>query len=74
MSIKVFERLAMINSLRITPSPVWDRGNGPETQPGIEPSRRGNVIPNLPAEPSPFMVGRRSDSLIMLTYFDDKTF
>jgi len=39
----------MINNPRITPSPVWDRGNGPKTRPGIEPPRRGNVIPNLPA-------------------------
>jgi hypothetical protein len=49
MSIKLFEPLAMINGLLITPSPVWDRGNGPETRPGIEPSGRGDVIPNLPA-------------------------
>jgi hypothetical protein len=49
MSIKFFEQLAMINSLCITPSPERDRGNGPETRPGIEASRRGNVIPNLPA-------------------------
>jgi hypothetical protein len=49
MSIRYFERLAVINSLCITPSPERDRGNGPETRPGIEPSRRGNVIPNLPA-------------------------
>jgi hypothetical protein len=49
MSIKYFEQLAMINNPCITPSPVWDRGNGLETQPGIEPSERGNVIPNLPA-------------------------
>jgi len=33
----------------ITPSPERDRGNGPETRPGVEPSRRGDVIPNLPA-------------------------
>jgi len=33
----------------ITPSPERDRGNGPETRPGIKPSRRGDVIPNLPA-------------------------
>jgi hypothetical protein len=33
----------------ITPSPGRGRGNGPETRPGIEPSRRGDVIPNLPA-------------------------
>jgi hypothetical protein len=39
----------MINSLCITPSPDWDRGNGLETQPGIEPSGRGDVTPNLPA-------------------------
>jgi hypothetical protein len=49
MSIKIFERLAMINSLCITPSPAWDRGNGPETWPGIESPKRGDVIPNLPA-------------------------
>jgi hypothetical protein len=39
----------MINGLLIAPSPVWGRGNGPETRPGIEPSGRGDVIPNLPA-------------------------
>jgi hypothetical protein len=49
MSIKIFEQLAMINNPCITPSPERDRGNGPETRPGIEPSKRGNVIPNLPA-------------------------
>ncbi|MCC6029844.1 MAG: hypothetical protein LM591_06870 [Candidatus Korarchaeum sp.] len=49
MSIKLFEPLAMINGLRITPNPERDRGNGPETRPGIEPSGRGDVIPNLPA-------------------------
>jgi|YelNatPaOPRAMG01_1025707.scaffolds.fasta_scaffold42222_1 hypothetical protein len=37
----------MIDGLRITPSPNLDRGNGLETWPGIEPSERGNVIPNL---------------------------
>jgi putative transposase len=36
-------------NILITPSPERDRGNGPETRPGIEPSGRGNVIPNLPA-------------------------
>jgi putative transposase len=36
-------------NILITPSPVWGRGNGPETLPGIEPSGRGDVIPNLPA-------------------------
>jgi hypothetical protein len=49
MSIKYFEPLAMIDGVSITPSPNWDRGNGPETWPGIEPSERGNVIPDLPA-------------------------
>jgi len=29
----------------ITPSPDWDRGNGPKTRPGIESSRRGDVVP-----------------------------
>jgi putative transposase len=33
----------------ITPSPERDRGNGPETRPGVEPSGRGDVTPNLPA-------------------------
>jgi putative transposase len=33
----------------ITPSPEGDRGNGPETWPGIEPPGRGDVVPNLPA-------------------------
>jgi hypothetical protein len=49
MSIKIFERLAMINDLCITPSPERDRGNGPETRPGIKSPKRGDVIPNLPA-------------------------
>jgi hypothetical protein len=49
MSINVFELEAMISGLSITPSPDWDRGNGSETRPGIEPSGRGNVVPNLPA-------------------------
>jgi len=39
----------MISSLSIAPSPERDRGNGLETRPGIEPSGRGDVIPNLPA-------------------------
>jgi hypothetical protein len=49
MSIKIFELVAMINGLLITPSPDWDRGNGLETRPGVEPSGRGDVAPNLPA-------------------------
>jgi hypothetical protein len=49
MSVKCFEPLAMISSLRITPSPERGRGNGPETRPGIKPTGRGNVISNLPA-------------------------
>jgi len=36
-------------NILITPSPVWDRGNGLETQPGAEPSGRGDVAPSLPA-------------------------
>ena len=36
-------------NILITPSPAWDRGNGLETQPGIESPKRGDVIPNLPA-------------------------
>jgi hypothetical protein len=39
----------MIDGVSITPSSVWDRGNGLETRPGIEPSERGNAIPDLPA-------------------------
>jgi hypothetical protein len=35
-------------NILITPSPTWDRGNGLEAQPGIEPSGRGDVVPNLP--------------------------
>ncbi|TDA26194.1 MAG: transposase, partial [Archaeoglobi archaeon] len=35
-------------NILITPSPM-DRGNGPEARPGIESSRRGDVVPNLPA-------------------------
>jgi len=44
-----FEQLVMINNLRITPSPAWDRGNGLRPQLEIEPPRRGYVIPNHPA-------------------------
>jgi putative transposase len=36
-------------NMLITPSPNWDRGNGLETQPGIESPKRGDVIPNLSA-------------------------
>jgi len=39
----------MIVGVPITPSPVWGRGKGPETRPGVEPSGRGDVTPNLPA-------------------------
>jgi len=62
MSVKLSEPMAMINSLSIAPSPERDRGNGPETRPGIEPSGRGNVVPNLLAlgEHSHFRAGRRS--------------
>jgi len=47
--LSVYALEAMISSLRITPSPERDRGNGLETQPGVEPSGRGDVTPNLPA-------------------------
>jgi putative transposase len=47
---KVFNAdLAGAYNILIAPSPVWDRGNGLETQPGIESPKRGDVIPNLPA-------------------------
>ncbi|MEM4016452.1 MAG: transposase [Fervidicoccaceae archaeon] len=46
-------------NILITPSPVWDRGNGPEARPGIEPSGRGNVIPNLPALTGTLVLLRR---------------
>jgi putative transposase len=36
-------------NILITPSPERGRGNGSETRPGVEPSGRGDVIPNLPA-------------------------
>jgi len=49
MSVKLFELLAMISSLSIATNPVLGRGNGPETQPGIKPSKRGDVIQNLTA-------------------------
>jgi len=43
--VKTYYKLCIL----ITPSPERDRGNGPETRPGIELSRRGDVIPNLSA-------------------------
>ena len=39
----------MMARIPIAPSPM-DRGNGPETRPGIEPPKR-DVAPNLPAPP-----------------------
>jgi putative transposase len=36
-------------NILITPSPTWDRGNGPETRPGAKSPKRGDVAPNLPA-------------------------
>jgi len=36
-------------NILITPSPNWDRGDGPETRLWIEPSERGDIILNLPA-------------------------
>ncbi|MCC6047045.1 MAG: hypothetical protein LM571_02530 [Desulfurococcaceae archaeon] len=40
---------AMMVGVPIAPSPAWGRGNGPEARPGVEPSGRGGVAPNLPA-------------------------
>jgi putative transposase len=40
---------AMMVGVPIAPSPGRGRGNGPETRPGVEPSGRGDVAPNLPA-------------------------
>jgi hypothetical protein len=62
---KVFNTdLVRAYNILTTPSPVWDRGNGLETQPKIESPVRGNVIPTSPhwQEPSPFRAGRRSVS------------
>jgi len=39
----------MIIMISITPSPERDRGNRPETRPGIKSLLQGDVIPNLPA-------------------------
>jgi hypothetical protein len=52
----------MMVGVPIAPSPGRGRGNGPEARPGVEPSRRGDVTPNLPAsrEPPHFRAGRRS--------------
>jgi hypothetical protein len=49
MSVKICEPRAMMVGVPIAPSPVWGRGNGPEARPGVEPSGRGGVAPNLPA-------------------------
>ena len=49
MSVRLFEPVAMMNGLRITPSPIWDRGNGLETQPRAKPPREEGCSPNLPA-------------------------
>jgi len=46
--LSVYALEAMISSLRITPSPAWDRGNGSEARPGVEPSGRGDVTPKPP--------------------------
>ena len=57
-------------NILITPSSERDRGNGLETQPGIEPSRRGDVIPNLPALAGTLALqGGEEVSLIALLYY-----
>lgn len=33
----------------LTPSPVWDGGNRPETRPGIKSPKGRDVVSNLPA-------------------------
>jgi hypothetical protein len=39
----------MMVGVPIAPSPGRGRGNGPETRPGVESPKRGDVAPNLPA-------------------------
>jgi putative transposase len=51
-------------NILIAPSPVWDRGNGQETQPGIESPGRGDVIPNLPALAGTHPEGRGGGQLM----------
>jgi len=54
-------------NILITPSPNWDRGNGLETQPGIEPSERGNAIPNLFAlAGTPCTLGRGGGQIFLV--------
>lgn len=51
MSIKVCEPRAIMSSLLITPSPVWDKGNGPETGPGLNPQVGiSDLLPALKGE------------------------
>jgi hypothetical protein len=70
MSIKCFELLAMIDIDRVSiaPSPAWGRGNGPKTRPGIEPSGRGDVVPNLPALAGTLAIHGREEvsSMVMI--------
>jgi hypothetical protein len=47
MSVKVFEPLAMINSIFITPSPKGVGVMGWRPSPGLNPLRQGNVALNL---------------------------
>jgi transposase len=57
-------------NILITPSPVWGRGNGLETRPGIESSGRGDVAPNLLAlgEPPHFRVGGEGGRSDLVSY------
>ena len=48
MSVRLFEPVAMMNGLCITPSPAWDRGNGLETRPKAKPPKRGGMWPKPP--------------------------
>jgi len=54
-------------NILITPSPNWDRGNGLETQPGIEPSERENAYPNLFAlAGAPCTLGRGAGQIFLV--------
>ena len=47
-SICPYMLILITSCLFVTPSPIWDKGNGPETRPGIK-SQMEDVVPNLPA-------------------------
>jgi len=47
--------------ISITPSPERDRGNGPETRPGIKSQKQGDVTLNLPALVGALVLSRRGE-------------